>query len=1560
MPELAHLVHAHADGPHGLATRLRRGSGLAPLHLRPLQLDGPRPLVPARELAVRDLRQRLPITLDLLAIDVGIVKPTVGVARHGAHAPTSGPRGGGEPLQTGHGHIVTKIHLGRAVLGIGNGRELLADDAAALLDIGNAPGLLTLHREAGLPIAAPVQGIPAVASVLVGLPEVHHHGPSPLGGVGHRRGVPAGDGLAARRTVGECLVCLAAHVKRGGARHRAIHGEPGLALIIDGAREGDLPRAGGDRVGHAGHVATDVGLAVPAGAALLLVVAHRALTGVVVDQIAACSRLARIRRAVRGVPAEPLAVLPRPLLEPALALAVVVLVVVARRVRVVDAGPVRAAGDAERGAVVDVHAHGRAGERRVTRVKQLQQPRLRRSTSTWRAAGRRAAGRGAAGWAARWAAGCRWRLASHHSRHVALRQPSQGVPRIAGHRDRLGVHQIPGGGQLGVGRRSQRTAGDRLAGPPLREVPRGLTGPREGPGAVGEPVRRISLVARVGGRVGVPHVGAGDRGEIHGRRSAAVHRQALASRRECPGRLTDHTVLLRSTGLSVQGVSGVAGVGQLVLEDGRRLGAFAPGLMDSHRRGPAGHALAGPQGRVAPISLAGNRELLHLGVPGVAVGGPSLGALVGHHLREYPGGAAAILAANLTGLRDGRNRRAVHRLALAPAGRLALDRTVGLAGHLEGAGPTSLPIQSVAGLAAVPDVPHSALEHNLSLRRVVHSVGLRRRCAAIHGLAGAVPGREDAGVHAGHSEPAGAHGIAIQRIAVVAGVLDLCPEPPFGGGRLDRGHLRVLVRAVELVGGVGRRLRGATNHGRTSHVAAVGLRHLSEAAIAVASVVVHKIDAQTVVRARVSQRAVVDVPAPLLPVLVQPRLVAAVAIADVVVVGLVSGGREVPARAVGAAVVHQAIIDVNQRGRRGELSVRQARDLEHSGGALVRVVGDGRGVPHVRSVEHDLTEARHPALGVGSAGDLGVRNLLRVAAADRDALGRIGDLLGAILLLEGAPESAGQSDGGRTGHLTVHGVARGASVHRLLRIHEAGLLHLAVLDVRRHSTLNRLAGTKCAGESATVGALAAELGVVRHVSGRSIQGVALQARVGHSGGISYQVRRVVGQRSSHLAVGSGRRGSADHGAASRRRGELPGCSASRLHLLGSARDRVGGVSLHALVLGHVRVVQVRGAGLSRGLGAVLRGHVLQDAAHDHDVLLAAGLGQHGSSSAEHRQAGHRRRQLSSGLAGLAEGAVALGNPINGVAELALELHGVGEVHIRRRVAGVRLVGRRAAVLRDARGGPRPGGPGIHQTIAKLFAPQVVLADLVSRDALHVAVGVGCGVSPSTGLCGVGDRRRGAVADLGGQIVTIVHLVNRSQLLASTDFVGVPLARKIAEPIGCCALVVVVRTPALPPVHQSEELGEGDLLAEIVAHLDCHGLLVPLGNHFVIPRPGMLCLISVASDAEMACAGSQLIRHERQLRGLGVRGIRSNLLTEWVQLVGGFGLRLRLRVAQGQRGGVQCCCLVVQRIGSQHSGMGGRDLQHAAHGINIASPRGSSAKKLGAVKKHATASAVVRK
>mmetsp|Transcript_7425 Transcript_7425/g.15907 ORF Transcript_7425/g.15907 Transcript_7425/m.15907 type:complete len:560 (-) Transcript_7425:710-2389(-) len=559
---------------------------------------------------------------------------------------------------------------------------------------------------------------------------------------------------------------------------------------------------------------------------------------------------------------------------------------------------------------------------------------------------------------------------------------------------------------------------------------------------------------------------------------------------------------------------------------------------------------------------------------------------------------------------------------------------------------------------------------------------------------------------------------------------------------------------------MGRRLRSATDDRGASHVRSRALCHLVEASIAIAPVVVDQIHTQTVVCASVSQRAIVDVRAPLLPVAIEGRLVTAVAVADVVVVRLRGRALQVAASAVHPAVVHQTIIDVDQGGRRRKQPVRLAGHLEHRGCALVRVVRHRGGVPDICGVQHNLSVSRHTTLGVGSAGDLGVGDLLGVSAADRDALGGIGNLLGPILLFESASEAAGQGDGAGARDFSVVGEASGAGVHGLLRVRQAGLLHAAVLNVRGHATLHRLARAEGAREGPTVGALPAELGSLRNIPGRPVQSVALQTLVGNRRRVSHQLGRCVGKRSSHLPIGSGRSSTADHRAAGRRLGELPGCSASCLDILIAAGNRIGGVPLHAHILGNISVVQVSRAHLSRGLRAVRRSHVLQNTAHNHDVFGSASLGRDRSSPTEHRKTRHRRGQLTSNLAGLCECPVALGHAVNRIPKLALELHRVGEIHISRGVAGVRFVGRGPAVLGDARGGTGPRGPRIHQTVAKLLASQLVLANFVSRDTLDMAVGVRRSVAPAANLSGVGDRGRGTVADLGGQVVAIMHLMDR--------------------------------------------------------------------------------------------------------------------------------------------------------------------------------------------------------
>jgi hypothetical protein len=84
--------------------------------------------------------------------------------------------------------------------------------------------------------------------------------------------------------------------------------------------------------------------------------------------------------------------------------------------------------------------------------------------------------------------------------------------------------------------------------------------------------------------------------------------------------------------------------------------------------------------------------------------------------------------------------------------------------------------------------------------------------------------------------------------------------------------------------------------------------------------------------ARMTERAIIDVPAPLLTILIQHRLIPAVAIANIVVKREIGWRRHISASAMHTTIVHQAVIDVQHSSGFGECSRSLTLNLKGVGG----------------------------------------------------------------------------------------------------------------------------------------------------------------------------------------------------------------------------------------------------------------------------------------------------------------------------------------------------------------------------------------------------------------------------------------------------------------------------------------------------------------------------------------------------------------------------------------------------------------------------------------------------
>mmetsp|Transcript_3243 Transcript_3243/g.7727 ORF Transcript_3243/g.7727 Transcript_3243/m.7727 type:complete len:383 (-) Transcript_3243:199-1347(-) len=354
-------------------------------------------------------------------------------------------------------------------------------------------------------------------------------------------------------------------------------------------------------------------------------------------------------------------------------------------------------------------------------------------------------------------------------------------------------------------------------------------------------------------------------------------------------------------------------------------------------------------------------------------------------------------------------------------------------------------------------------------------------------------------------------------------------------------------------------------------------------------------------------------------------------------------------------------------------------------------------------------------------------------------------------------------------------------------------------------------------------------------------------------------------------------------------GELAGGRALPGVNLRAAGNRIQGVALHASVERLVHEEKVLRLLFLAVVEAMLAGEIAGGSGGGHHQhVLPAGPVLNRRWPTSHGQALLRGRERAVLLARLLKGPRSLGSAIQGVSQLALEPHGVREVHIRSGVAGVRDVGRRAAVLRHASGCPDPGPPAEHQAIAKLLALNLVVIEIVPRHAIHWAIRVLGGVAPLAHGLGVGDRRRGSVALLSWEVVTVVHLVNSGQLLATTDLAVVSDTRQITMPISGAGLVVEVGTPALVSIVNPKILGVRDLLAEAEAYLGRHLLPLALGHRLVVPGRHVLGAVVKAPDTKESSAGSQAVLDERS--SWGIRVILAPC--RWAERVLGLGLRKR--------------------------------------------------------------------
>mmetsp|Transcript_3243 Transcript_3243/g.7726 ORF Transcript_3243/g.7726 Transcript_3243/m.7726 type:complete len:820 (-) Transcript_3243:2230-4689(-) len=576
---------------------------------------------------------------------------------------------------------------------------------------------------------------------------------------------------------------LAGPVERLLPRSRPIHTVPIVAGVGHHLREHHRPLARRCGVIHCGRIAARVGLAAPGLAGLPLGVPLGALAGVVIHQVPTCARGAGILRAIRDVPAELRAVPGHLLLEPALAIAVVVLTVIPGGHRVVHALAAGAARNSESVAIVDVDTHRNGGER-----AQL----------------------------GRLVLHC---LADYLSVDPAGRQPAVGVPRLATHSGPLSVHHHTGLGHSRALRRVENTALHRLAVLPLGERTGGLARAGVGRGSVAEAVEAVPDVASVGCFLPESQRGTRDIGVWGRLGGTALHRATRLNGAESSVGLARYSVRLASASLPIEGVPGITSVLRLLLKDSPGSLVRPPGLVRCHGRHAAHHPLAGGHLGVGAGREALEAEALGSGAAGVAGGGPALVALEEHRLRERASGATPILALDLLGVLHCRQRRAHHGLAGAAVRSVALHGAVCFTGSLEGAGSTGHSSQGVPGVAGVGHAAHRSNVHQLlDCRGDSRAGNLQKICRADHWLAHVAARSQAPLVGAEHGEGHDASRRPIRGVPRLAGVprLRASPQHPSGGLRLGVRREGVLMRHRNV--GVADRFVNSAQDWSASHV----------------------------------------------------------------------------------------------------------------------------------------------------------------------------------------------------------------------------------------------------------------------------------------------------------------------------------------------------------------------------------------------------------------------------------------------------------------------------------------------------------------------------------------------------------------------------------------------------------------------------------------------------------------------------------------------------------------------------------------------------------------------
>mmetsp|Transcript_74553 Transcript_74553/g.242036 ORF Transcript_74553/g.242036 Transcript_74553/m.242036 type:complete len:575 (+) Transcript_74553:714-2438(+) len=531
-----------------------------------------------------------------------------------------------------------------------------------------------------------------------------------------------------------------------------------------------------------------------------------------------------------------------------------------------------------------------------------------------------------------------------------------------------------------------------------------------------------------------------------------------------------------------------------------------------------------------------------------------------------------------------------------------------------------------------------------------------------------------------------------------------------------------------------------------------------------------------------------------------------------------------------AAITDQAVVDVHAS-LLGELPGGQAR---HQEGVLDRlpdvVADDGRVAGLTQVLQRCGGEGHH---GGGRAVDLRFPDAGRGSALNRLA-NRRGALPVAIRTGEQSPRKC-LADFAREGVTSTAGICRAFAVHiRAVRI-------IGVRAIRRVSVEDGLAHRGV--RELSVG-LAAQAELLVGV-GEAIQCVTFCARVRHLFGKD-ELEAVLGGVGNTCEQDLRRR-PALHRKASWRLLKLAGIEARNLELLRSIGHHVECVALLTVEVADVLVD-------TRALFA------------PQPVRVLTALG---TLATPHGLARLHLVELGGVQALHILLRVARIRDVQGVADVARVGDGVRVEHadlgVLRKPQGRRL----SALNWRAIGRTLQAAPHVVEPVPPLDALEVIGQEMVPLLALDLAQrllhgvqwaldGVLAGhlnvlVVRAVEGFGVLDQARGLLARHRGQVVAVVHLIDVLQpLAAATHLSRVALTDLVAHLVRVVLVVVEVGgAVALVPAFQSEELSSTDILAEVPANLDSHGLAIHL-LHEVFVSPSVLHLhIMLAADVPIS-------------------------------------------------------------------------------------------------------------